>query len=36
MLPGPLDNDKELECEIRRSSYMKAFDEYQEEEDIQG
>ena len=35
MLPGPLDNDKELEFELRRSGYMKAFDDYQEEESMQ-
>ena len=31
ILPAPLENDKELECELRRSGFMKAFDEYQVE-----
>ena len=32
ILPAPLDNDKELECELRRKGYMAAFDEYIEED----
>ena len=34
ILPGPIHNDQELECELRRSGYMKAFESYEEEEDM--
>ena len=31
ILPKPMDSSKELQCELRRSAYLKAFDEYQNE-----
>ena len=30
-LPKPMDANKELQCEIRRTQYLKAFDKYEEE-----
>ena len=30
-LPKPMNSEKELQCELRRSSYLKAFNDYRSE-----